>query len=244
MKFQPGEAQGRLQQFNAVSGSYTDQFATPKILDAAFSVCNGAVKKLQKAFFEVETLRQHDFWGMRNPDVFARPNHIAFHVRSVLNSIFFHGFENESFNTSSGISRFLDPDLRQAKFYEYYDQQDAREDPQFEEFHKTKVLDLLDEFREHRMNVRYLEQVGGTQLASSFRAAARRVWMLHKLAFSFEPPASIFRVEKGAELDPNYMKPHDDDEKFVARVAFMITPGLRLRKSVIPCEVYLSRESV
>lgn len=242
-ELEPGEAANGVEQRDVVCGSYTDDFATPNLLDVAFSTSKAAVTNLQKAFFDVKGLNQDNRWDMPELDTFARPKHTAYWVKSALSFIFYDGFENESFDTAAGVPKYLDPDLRQARFYEDYCKGNASKDPQFEEFCEMKGSEVL-----RRIGPPYygetaitcLENIGGPQLCSSFIAAARSVWLLHKLAFSFESPAFIFRVERDADLDPNYMKTPGsfDDDRFVAKVGFMITPGLRLRKSVMPCEIY------
>jgi hypothetical protein len=79
---------------------------------------------------------------------------------------------------------------------------------------------------------------------SSFAEMAKRVWLLHCLAFSFDPEASIFQVSKGSRFSEVYME-SVDDEVFLSpesdhQVAFTVVPGFRIDKTVIQCQVYLS----
>lgn len=98
---------------------------------------------------------------------------------------------------------------------------------------------------------------------SSFADMAKRVWLLHCLAFSFDPEASIFQVNKGSRFSEVYME-SVAEEAFLSssenpqessslspslssssdsaepRVAFTIVPGFRIGKTVLQCQVYLS----
>nr|BAD95424.1 hypothetical protein [Arabidopsis thaliana] len=78
---------------------------------------------------------------------------------------------------------------------------------------------------------------------------AKRIWLLHCLALSFEREAEIFRVPKGCRFSEVYMKSVAEEAFFPAaesspesepRVAFTVVPGFRIGKTSIQCEVYLS----
>jgi hypothetical protein len=184
----------------------------------------------------------------------TRENHVDFYLKSSLNGYFFEGFENESFISKNGVSRFLNPNLRQKDCYEYFQreasgQTSVSEDPHFKEFlgvryAAVRQLFPLDSGNSRRVNC-FEELAGfdhGLELAICFKKVARSVWLLHKLAFAFEPPASIFRVGHGCDVDTAYMEgvvKLEDDHRFVPKVGFMVTPGLRVRKCVMRCEVYL-----
>lgn len=98
--------------------------------------------------------------------------------------------------------------------------------------------------------------VGGEEL-SSWRSAspplyeafvnmASLVWMLHKLAFAFEPPVRVFGVERGAEFSAVFMEPvaaqrgsMAESGKVAAKVGFCVIPGFYVGKTAIQCQVYL-----
>ncbi|CAM6104144.1 unnamed protein product [Calypogeia fissa] len=246
-------------QIKGTCSSYTAGDAKPQSLRIALSVTRVAMAAFQKALFDCFETRENKLWDEPSPQIFFdRPSHSTHYFKSVVNRVFFEGFENESFNTMSGVSRFLDPCHRQEMFYKYYLSERERskssdcqssQDPQFEEFCEMKLYSFLwtllpheDQCNTKRVKVSYLEGqlFGGPELVSTFRTAAKTVWLLHKLAFSFEPPATIFRVE-GAEVDTKYMKSTivkvEDNERFVSKVGFMIDPGLRLNGEIIICDV-------
>nr|GMD84166.1 IRK-interacting protein-like [Ipomoea batatas] len=86
-----------------------------------------------------------------------------------------------------------------------------------------------------------------TRFFSCFAEMAKRVWLLHCLAFSFNPEASIFQVSKGAPFSDVFMD-NANDEPLLSwdgspetqpRVAFTVVPGFRLGTTVIQCLVFL-----
>ncbi|XP_061350085.1 protein GRAVITROPIC IN THE LIGHT 1-like [Gastrolobium bilobum] len=87
-----------------------------------------------------------------------------------------------------------------------------------------------------------------TAFFTSFAEMAKRVWLLHCLAFSFEPQASIFQVGKGCRFSDVYMESVNDEMLLYSdqtvesdpQVAFTVVPGFRIGKTVIQCQVYLS----
>lgn len=88
-----------------------------------------------------------------------------------------------------------------------------------------------------------------TPFFTSFSEMAKRVWLLHCLAFSFNPEAKIFQVNKGCPFSEVYMEsiidepspPPDCPPDTHSRVAFTVVPGFRIGKTVIQCQVYLSQ---
>lgn len=86
-----------------------------------------------------------------------------------------------------------------------------------------------------------------TGFFSCFAEMAKRVWLLHCLAFSFNPEASIFQVSKGTRFSDVYME-NVNDEPLLSwdglpetqpRVAFTVVPGFRIGTTVVQSLVYL-----
>ncbi|KAE9585132.1 hypothetical protein Lal_00017945 [Lupinus albus] len=122
----------------------------------------------------------------------------------------------------------------------------------FAKFCRVKYLKLVHPKMESsffgNLNQRSLLKAGefpNTAFFASFTEMAKRVWLLHCLAFSFEPQASIFQVEKGCRFSDVYLE-SVNDEMFLQtvesepHVAFTVVPGFRIGKTVIQCQVYLS----
>ncbi|CAM6119718.1 unnamed protein product [Calypogeia fissa] len=241
-----------------ICGSYADGEAKPKSLHMAMSVARAAVAAVQNELFDCCDEKRYELPDCPSGLFFARASHSSHYIKSRVNRILFDGFENESFNTMLGASKFLDPNKRKEMFYNYYlrekdllKSEDDVNDTQFEEFYEMKVRSFQSSIlprdcaEEKFEATSSLIEFGGSDLVATFKSAAKTVWLLHKLAFSFEPPATIFKVADGADLDPKYMESTimklDDDERLVPKVGFMIDPGLRLHGEVIrPCDVYLA----
>ncbi|XVF04405.1 hypothetical protein REPUB_Repub05bG0079700 [Reevesia pubescens] len=88
-----------------------------------------------------------------------------------------------------------------------------------------------------------------TTFFTLFAEMAKRVWLLHCLAFAFEPEASIFQICKGCRFSEVYMesvaeeafRSFDISPESEPLVAFTVVPGFRIGKTVIHCQVYLSQ---
>ncbi|XP_010259024.1 PREDICTED: IRK-interacting protein-like [Nelumbo nucifera] len=72
---------------------------------------------------------------------------------------------------------------------------------------------------------------------------ASSIWMLHKLAFSFDPPVEIFQVERGVDFSMVYMENVTREgvtrDQTRAKVGFTVIPGFRIGRTVIQSQVYL-----
>lgn len=78
----------------------------------------------------------------------------------------------------------------------------------------------------------------------SFVRMSSSVWLLHKLAHSFDPVVEIFQVERGVDFSFVYM---EDITKTVIypgksrpKVALTVVPGFRIGRTVIQSQVYLT----
>ena len=84
-----------------------------------------------------------------------------------------------------------------------------------------------------------------TGFYQAFLQLAKSVWILHRLAYSFDPAAKIFQVKKGSEFSDSYMesvlKNIVVDEKGESpRVGLMVMPGFWIGGSVVQSRVYVS----
>ncbi|KAF5952899.1 hypothetical protein HYC85_010843 [Camellia sinensis] len=77
----------------------------------------------------------------------------------------------------------------------------------------------------------------------SFVKMSSSIWLLHKLAYSFNPIVEIFQVERGIDFSMVYME--DVTKKGVfpgkgrPKVGFTVMPGFKIGKTVIQSQVYL-----
>ncbi|XP_074272377.1 protein GRAVITROPIC IN THE LIGHT 1-like [Silene latifolia] len=84
-----------------------------------------------------------------------------------------------------------------------------------------------------------------TEFFSLFAEMARRVWLLHCLAFSFDPPAVAFQVKRGCRFSEVYMESVVGEEEVFTgdesvMAAFTVVPGFKVGKTVIQSLVYTS----
>ncbi|XP_050369880.1 protein GRAVITROPIC IN THE LIGHT 1 [Argentina anserina] len=123
----------------------------------------------------------------------------------------------------------------------------------FAKFCRVKYLRLIHPKMETSfagdLNQRNLVNAGefpSTNFFSLFADMAKRVWLLHLLAFSFNPEAAIFQVSKGCRFSEVYME-SVVEEAFLSTasepvVGFTVVPGFRLGKTVVQCQVYLTSQ--
>lgn len=82
-----------------------------------------------------------------------------------------------------------------------------------------------------------------SEFYESFVSMASSIWMLHKLAFSFDPVVEIFQVERGVDFSMVYMeditKRSSLTGKARAKVGFTVVPGFKVGRTVIQSQVYL-----
>ncbi|XP_010462224.1 PREDICTED: IRK-interacting protein-like [Camelina sativa] len=204
------------------------------------------------------------------PGVFYhKQDHKCFTFEHFVSNVMFEAFHLPYFSTSSNDSRsykkkkqskaeremFFErfKELRSMKAKDYLT---ARPKSRFARFCRGKYLQLIHPKMEQAFfgHLHLRNQVSGgefpeTSLFSGFLEMAKRIWLLHCLAYSFEPEAEIFRVPKGCRFSEVYMKSVTEEAFFQAsesspesepRVAFTVVPGFRIGKTSIQCEVYLS----
>ncbi|GAB4835174.1 hypothetical protein Ancab_000084 [Ancistrocladus abbreviatus] len=84
-------------------------------------------------------------------------------------------------------------------------------------------------------------------LLQSFFVAAKCIWLLHLLAFSFFPPLTILRVEENRPFDAHYMEDVFVDrhrDQIPNRVKVMVMPGFYVQDRILRCKVMCRYKSV
>ncbi|VVA97661.1 unnamed protein product [Arabis nemorensis] len=198
------------------------------------------------------------------PEVFYyKQDHKCFAFEHFVCKIMFEAFHLPYFSTESSspqkkskemfFERFTE--LRSMKTKEYIA---SSPKSRFSWFCRAKYLQLIHPKMEqaffghmHQRNQISACEFPETSFCTAFVEMAKRVWLLHCLAFSFDPEASIFEVPKGCRFSEVYMKslteeaflspPEESSPESEPRVAFTVVPGFRIGKTSIQCEVYLSR---
>ncbi|XP_021989368.1 protein GRAVITROPIC IN THE LIGHT 1 isoform X2 [Helianthus annuus] len=193
-----------------------------------------------------------------HPDaVYWNETHICFTFESFVCREMFNGFAHPSFSTSGErktvkrqqlfFDRFME--LKYLRPREYVTWKPTSS---FARFCYNKYLQLVHPKMEMslfgNLNQRNLVSVGKfpeTTFFEAFAEVAKRVWLLHCLAFATDQTgASVFQVKKGGRFSEVFME-SVNEEAFLSpesdrTVEFTVVPGFKLGKSVVQCQVYVS----
>ncbi|XP_059624143.1 protein GRAVITROPIC IN THE LIGHT 1-like [Cornus florida] len=188
--------------------------------------------------------------------IFSKSNHICFAFESFVSSEMLEGFDRPSFSSSSlGDQRsylFVDRfnTVKSANPIHFLKQ---NPNSSFGKFTRTKYLRLIHPKMEASfygdLNQRELIESGEfpeTGFFAEFAEMAKRIWLLHCLAFSFDGEVNVFGVGKGCRFSEVYMQSVNDDVFDDAadgggfEVAMTVVPGFKIGKTVIQSQVYLS----
>lgn len=190
------------------------------------------------------------------PDiVYAKRAHKKYAFESHICQKMFVGFQHESFSIKQENSR-----IPEESFFSQYlalremDPLDAvgqNPDSSFGKFCRSRYLVVVHPKMEAsffgNLDQRNYIMGGGhprTAFYQVFLKLAKSIWLLHRLAYSFDPPAKVFRVERGSEFSEVHMDSvvkslvMDDDQK--AAVGLMVMPGFWIGGSLIQSRVYLT----
>ncbi|KAL3508783.1 hypothetical protein ACH5RR_028184 [Cinchona calisaya] len=194
--------------------------------------------------------------------VFWKNSHKCYAFESFVCREMFDGFNNPSYSISK--ESLPDNKKRQRLFFDRFKELKSvkrldylawKPKSTFARFCRAKYLQLIHPKMESslfgNLDQRNLINAGEcpeTTFFVTFAEMAKRVWLLHCLAFSFNPEASIFQVNKRSTFSDVYME-SVNDEAFLSsdgspesnpRVAFTVVPGFRIgNNTCIQCQVYL-----
>ncbi|MCO5548701.1 hypothetical protein L7F22_002160 [Adiantum nelumboides] len=153
---------------------------------------------------------------------------VKYLIESLINQAFYEDFENIKFR-KSGSHCVLDPRQRPAAFFKTYMGISQVGWGELVSKDSSAYSESFDGFCDQKMN-KIVEELlffwdleGGwpDELVKAFFVAAKWVWLLHLLAFSFEHPATIFRVCNESHFDLLYMEelPSKDHENSRLRLS-------------------------
>ncbi|XP_021278263.1 IRK-interacting protein [Herrania umbratica] len=168
---------------------------------------------------------------------------VLYHLEAIINQSLYQDFENCVFQ-KNGSPKLLDPQQdRQAQFTSFV----ALRNLSWNEVLRKGTKYYSEEFSkfcDQKMSL-IITTLNWTrpwpeQLLQAFFVAAKCIWLLHLLAFSFNPPLGILRVEENRTFDPHYMedmfmerqRPHGP-----SRVKIMVMPGFYVQGRVLRCKV-------
>jgi hypothetical protein len=262
------------------TGSYKDDDTapSPKILQYATSAVKEATNSFAKTFIQkmiqIPDLNNRktleDRIRKESGDVLLScENHSKFLVQAFICRRLYEGFENESFNIESCMSWDVDQQqYTQACFnqFQLYRRNmntvsilinNEPHDNFLRQFCFQKFQAIVDEHTELLLfgNTQHSAKINRhkhpcTEFYQSFCKLAVAVWLVHRLAFSFDCPARIFRARKGQAFQASFMTSvvpwtmEDEEDAFSSSsttsvVGVMVLPGFRVSKSIIETQVYL-----
>ncbi|KAL8170856.1 hypothetical protein V2J09_022660 [Rumex salicifolius] len=176
---------------------------------------------------------------------------VLYHLEAIINQILYEDFENSIFKRN-GTPKLLDPHQdRQGKFSSFV----ALRNLSWNEVIRkgTKYYsEELSGFCDQKMSfiVSGLSWIRPwpEQLLQSFFVAAKCIWLVHSIAFSFYPHLNILRVEENRQFDPHYMEDIPMDRKRpqqgTSRVKIMVMPGFYVQDKILKCKVLCRYKSV
>ncbi|XP_024958846.1 protein GRAVITROPIC IN THE LIGHT 1-like isoform X2 [Cynara cardunculus var. scolymus] len=194
------------------------------------------------------------------PDVvYWDTTHKCYAFESFICREMFDGFNLPEFRITSDYQSMPRSEKRQRFFDKFMELKSlkAREyltwkpTSMFAEFCRSKYLKLVHPKMEFSLfgNLNQRNLVGARKFPETaffdlFADVAKRVWLLHCLAFSFGPEeVGIFQVAKSSRFSEVYMESVNEEALLSPEsssvVAFTVVPGFRVGKTVIQCQVYL-----
>lgn len=191
------------------------------------------------------------------PDVaYAKRAHKKYAFESNICQQMFGGFQSESFGADpepeaatkeSFFAQFLA--LREI---DPLDMLGQSPDSVFGKFCRSKYLAVVHQKMEAsffgNLDQRNYVVGGGhprTPFYQAFLKLAKSVWLLHRLAFSFDPSVKVFQVKTGSDFSEVYMESVVknlvvDEAENKPAVGLMVMPGFWIGGTVIQSRVYLS----
>ncbi|KAF9617157.1 hypothetical protein IFM89_034308 [Coptis chinensis] len=187
--------------------------------------------------------------------VYAKRAHKKYAFESLICQRMFSGFQDKNFSVESeNLSVSNESFFHQFLAIRVVDPLDIlsqNADSIFGKFCRSKYLAVVHPKMEAsffgNLDQRNHVMSGGhprTPFYQAFLKLAKSIWLLHKLAYSFDPKVKVFQVKRGSEFSDVYMESvvknvvvelGDQNPK----VGLMVMPGFRIGGSVIQCRVYL-----
>nr|XP_043612979.1 IRK-interacting protein [Erigeron canadensis] len=168
---------------------------------------------------------------------------VLYHLEAIINQSLYQDFENCVFQ-KNGSPKLLDPQQeRKAQFSSFC----ALRNLSWNEVLRKGTKYYSDEFSsfcDQKMSG-IITALNWTrpwpeQLLQAFFVAAKCIWLLHLLAFSFCPALGILRVEDNRSFDGAFMEDVFVDRQRSqnpTRVKVMVMPGFYVQDKILRCKV-------
>ncbi|XP_074556007.1 IRK-interacting protein-like [Curcuma longa] len=165
------------------------------------------------------------------------------HLEALVNQCLYQDFENCVFR-KNGSPKFLDPQQEcQENFSSFVALRNLSWNEVVQKGAKVYSEDF-SKFCDQKMGciitMLNWSRPWPEELLQCFFIAAKCIWSLHLLAFSFSPPLTILRVEEDRNFDPVYMEDIPLEGHRVqgpARVKMTAMPGFYVQDRVLRCRV-------
>ncbi|KAF1897312.1 hypothetical protein Lal_00035015 [Lupinus albus] len=167
-------------------------------------------------------------------------NAVLYHFEAFINQSLYQDFDNCVFQ-KHGCPKFLDPQQdRLAQFSSFVSLRNLSWNEVLRKGTKY-YSEEFSKFCDQKMSC-IVTRLSWTrpwteQLLQAFFVAAKCMWLLHLLAFSFNPPLRILRVEENRNFDPHYMEDMFPRSQCPSRVKIMVMPGFYVQDRVLKCKV-------
>ncbi|XP_059278473.1 IRK-interacting protein-like [Lycium ferocissimum] len=176
---------------------------------------------------------------------------VLYHIESIINLSLFQDFENCVFQ-KNGSPKHLDPQQdRVAQFSSFVALRNLSWNEVLRKgtkYHSEDFSKFCDQKMSCIITLLNWTRPWPEQLLQAFFAAAKCIWLLHLLAFSFNPSLGILRVEENRTFDVHYMEDVFTDKQrsqgSSSRVKVMVMPGFYVHDRVIRCKVICRYKNV
>ncbi|XP_020576066.1 uncharacterized protein LOC110021776 [Phalaenopsis equestris] len=233
---------------------------TPSLFASAVETAYKAIHDFSKPLINMMKAAGWDLDAAANAIessvVYVRRPHKKYAFEAHICQRMFSGFEEESFCVDTG-----DLNVSNEGFFHQFlairamdplDVLSQNPDSIFGRFCRNKYLSIIHPKMESsffgNVDQRNYVKSGGhprTPFYQAFLKLAKSIWLLHRLANSFEPNVKVFQVRSGTEYSEVYMGSvvknlilSDDEHR--PKVGLMVMPGFMVGGSVIQSQVYLS----
>ncbi|CAN1308063.1 Protein GRAVITROPIC IN THE LIGHT 1 [Linum perenne] len=233
---------------------------TPELFTSAVEAAYKAIHDFSKPLINMMKAAGWDLdaaAGSIEPSViYARRAHKKYAFESHICQKMFSGFQQENFAINVD-----DITVSKESFFHQYlalkemDPLDAvgqNPDSIFGRFCRSKYLMVVHPKMEAsffgNLDQRNYVMGGGhprTAFYLVFLKLAKSIWLLHRLAYSFDPNVKVFQVKRGSEFTEVYMESVVknlilDESNPKPKVGLMVMPGFWVGGSVIQSRVYLT----
>ncbi|XVE78840.1 hypothetical protein DITRI_Ditri14bG0010500 [Diplodiscus trichospermus] len=201
----------------------------------------------------IAQIEETDITLMENMDLLLQPYQLSlnskyskavlYHLEAIINRSFYQDFENCVFQ-KNGSPKHLDPRQdRQAKFSSFVALRNLSWNEVLRKgtkYYSEEFSKFCDQKMSLIISTLNWNRPWPEHLLEAFFVAAKCIWLLHLLAFSFNPPLGILRVEENRSFEPHYM-----EDMFMERqrshgpswVKILVMPGFYVQESVLKCKV-------